>query len=348
MPLKEMQAKNAVLKAKPYKLADGDGLFLLVKPNGSKLWRMKYRFAGKEKLLSFGAYPEVSLAGAREQRLCAKHTLAQGQDPMASVVRTSSTDAKSFERIAKHWHKNREESLDPAHAARVWSRLERDVLPVLGMMDIAAITAPDVLAMIRKIEERGALDISRRAKQCVGQVFQFAIASGWAQSDPTTHLRGALKPKPRVQHMGRIPTADLPHFLAKLERYKEDNPRRSAVTRNALQFALLTWVRTKELRFATRSEFEGLGSQNPIWRIPAERMKMKREHIVPLSQQAKTIVSEMLAAGNEPYVFPGAKPLQPLSENTMIYALYRMGYIGRQTVHGFRSVASTWANELDL
>ena len=345
MPIKEIQIRSAASADKPYKLADGGGLFLLVQPNGSKLWRMKYRFAGKERLLSFGVYPAVSLSAAREKRLHAKHTLSLGQDPMAGIVQTTVPYDKTFEHIAKRWHKNRANSLDPAHATRVWSRIERDVLPFLGEMHIEEITAPDVLAMIRQIEARGALDISRRAKQCVGQVFQFAIASGWAKADPTTHLRGALKPKPRVQHMTRLPAADLPHFLAKLERYTEENPRRSVITRNALHFALLTWVRTKELRFAARSEFEGLGTPNAIWRIPVERMKMKREHIVPLSRQAEAIVTEMLAATNEPFVFPGNKPQSPLSENTMIYAIYRLGYISRQTVHGFRSIASTWANE---
>ena len=345
MAIKELQVRSAAPREKPYKLADGEGLFLLVKPNGAKLWRMKYRFASKEKLLSFGAYPEVGLSAARELRLKAKHAIAMGEDPMGEMARPTAKEGKTFERIAKLWHENRMASLNPAHATRVWSRLERDVLPFLGEMHIEEITAPDVLAMIRQIEARGALDISRRAKQCVGQVFQFAIASGWAKADPTTHLRGALKPKPRVQHMTRLPVADLPHFLAKLDRYTEENPRRSVITRNALHFALLTWVRTKELRFAVRSEFEGLGSPNAIWRIPAERMKMKREHIVPLSRQAEVIIAEMLAAMNEPYVFPGNKPESPLSENTMIYAIYRMGYISRQTVHGFRSIASTWANE---
>jgi integrase len=345
MSIKELQARSAVPRAKSYKLADGGGLFLLVQPSGSKLWRMKYRFGGKEKLLSFGAYPEISLTAAREQRLRAKHTLSLGQDPMEGVTRPSAKDAKSFERIATLWHENRVASLNPAHAARVWSRLERDVLPALGDKHIERITAPDVLAMIRQIESRGALDISRRAKQCVGQVFQFAIASGWAKADPTTHLRGALKPKPRVQHMSRLPMADMPHFLAKLHNYTEENPRRSEITRSALHFALLTWVRTKELRFAARSEFEGLGTQNAIWRIPAERMKMKREHVVPLSRQAETIIAQMLTTSNESFVFPGLKPSSPLSENTMIYAVYRMGYISRQTVHGFRSIASTWANE---
>ncbi len=146
--------------------------------------------------------------------------------------------------------------------------------------------------------------------------------------------------------MTRLPVADLPHFLAKLDRYTEENPRRSVITRNALRNALLTWVRTKELQLAARSEFEGLGTPNAIWRIPAERMKMKREHIVPLSRQAEVIIAEMLAAMKEPCVFfQVTNPESPLSENTMISAIYRMGYISRQTVHGFRSIASTWANE---
>ena len=345
MPIKEIQARTASPGEKAYKLADGGGLFLLVQPSGSKLWRMKYRFGGKEKLLSFGPYPKISLSAARELRLNAKHMIASGKDPMAGMESADVPAHKSFSQIAKRWHKNRASSLDPAHAARVWSRLERDVLPVLGDMHIERISPPDVLAMIRKIEERGALDISRRAKQCVGQVFQFAIASGWATTDPTTHLRGALKPKPRVQHMPRLPTADLPHFLAKLHRYTEENPSRSLITRNALRFTLLTWVRTRELRFAVSREFEGLGTDNPVWRIPADRMKMKREHIVPLSLQAAAIAEEMLETNDEPFVFPGNKARNPLSENTMIYAVYRMGYISRQTVHGFRSIASTWANE---
>lgn len=345
MPIKEIQARNASPSDKAYKLADGGGLFLLVQPSGSKLWRMKYRFGGKEKLLSFGPYPKITLAAARQLRLNAKHTLADGKDPMAGMIEAGIPDEMTFRQIAKRWHENRASSLDAAHASRVWSRMERDVLPALGDMHIDKITPPDVLAMIRKIEARGVLDISRRAKQGVGQVFQFAIASGWATSDPTTHLRGALKPKPRVKHMSRVPMADLPHFLVKMDRYREENSRRSTVTRSALQFTLLTWVRTNELRFAERSEFEGLGTQNALWRIPAERMKMEREHLVPLSRQAEAIISEMLLASSELYAFPGVKPRKPLSENTMIYALYRMGYISRQTVHGFRGIASTWANE---
>jgi integrase len=345
MSIKELQARNAKPKHKPYKLNDGEGLFLFVKPNGSKLWRMKYRFERKEKLLSFGAYPKVSLAAARQKRLRAKHALLSGNDPMTSITASHQDVQHTFEVIARKWHGNRVSSLDPAHAKRILSRMERDVFPSIGKLVISTISAPDVLDMIRKIEARGALDVSRRAKQSVGQVFQFAIASGLAQSDPTTHLRGALKPKPRVKHMSRIPLGELPQFLAKLEQYKAENTRRSVVTKSAVEFALLTWVRTKELRFATKQEFEGLGTLNAIWRIPGRRMKMGREHIVPLSFQAERLAERMIAEGTTDYLFPGIKPQNPLSENTMIYALYRMGYIGRQTIHGFRGMASTWANE---
>lgn len=345
MAIKELQARHAKPKLKQYKIADSGGLFLLVKPSGSKLWQMKYRFQGKEKLLSFGAFPSVGLAEVREKRLNAKHMIAQGKDPMTVKVESRRLPTTTFESIARIWHQNRESSLDPAHARRVLSRMERDVFPMLGKKEISKITPPDVLAMIRKIEARGALDISRRAKQGVGQVYQFAIASGWATNDPTTHLRSALKPRPRVEHMSKIPLAELPQFMKKLEIYDGENPRRRIVTKNAVKFALLTWVRTKELRFATKREFENLEGSDPLWRIPADRMKMKREHLIPLSTEAVMIAKEAMSSTEAEFVFPGNKSIKPLSENTMIYALYRMGYIGRQTVHGFRGLASTWANE---
>ncbi len=345
MPLTEIQAKKSKPREQAYKLADGEGLFLLVQPNGSKLWRMKYRIEGKEKLLSFGAYPALSLAAARDKRTAAKALLSEGKDPMRYKDDSNAGAAATFEKIAERWHANRKSALDPAHAERVWARLERDVFPLLGERPIDEITAPEVLEMIRKIEARGALDISRRAKQGVGQVFQFAIACGLATSDPTAHLRGALKPKPRVKHMSRLPLNELPTFLEKLSGYREEGERRSAVTRDAVLFALLTWVRTKELRLAVKSEFEDLDGKTPLWRIPASRMKMGREHLVPLSAQAATIAKSMIAAASGDYIFPGITPTKPLSENTMIYALYRLGYHSRQTVHGFRGLASTWANE---
>lgn len=345
MALKELQIKGARAKDRPYKLADGEGLFLLVKPNGSKLWRLKYRFAGKEKLLSFGMYPDVGISAARELRAIAKGALAKGRDPMIAKLEKHSLDGQTLRNAAESWHRNREISLDPAHAKRVWSRLERDVFPLLGDMLLQDITPPDVLKVIRRIEDRGALDISRRAKQSIGQIFQFSIASGVCTIDPTAHLRGALKPRPRVKHMPKLPLAELPELVSKIDGYFEDGQRRSEITKSALKFTLLTWARTKELRYATKSELEGLDGPSPIWRIGAERMKMKREHVVPLSKQAASIASELIALTEREYVFPGTKPNQPLSENTMIYALYRLGYHSRQTVHGFRGLASTWANE---
>ncbi|MEO0461486.1 MAG: integrase arm-type DNA-binding domain-containing protein [Pseudomonadota bacterium] len=345
MALKELQIKSARAKDRPYKLADGEGLSLLVKPNGSKLWRLKYRFAGKEKLLSFGVYPEVGISAARELRAIAKGTLAKGKDPMIAKFGNHSLDGQTLRNAAESWHRNRETSLNPAHARRVWSRLERDVLPSLGDMLLDNITPPDILKVIRKIEDRGALDISRRAKQSISQIFQFSIASGICTSDPTAHLRGALKPRPRVKHMAKLPLTELPELVSKIDGYFEDGQRRSEITKVALKFTLLTWVRTKELRFAKKTEFEGLDGPSPIWRIGAERMKMGREHLVPLSKQAAGIASELIVLTEGEYVFPGTKPDQPLSENTMIYALYRLGYHSRQTVHGFRGLASTWANE---
>jgi integrase len=345
MPLTETQAKKAKPRERAYKLADSEGLFLLVQPNGTKLWRMKYRIAGKEKLLSFGAYPALGIAAARDKRKAAKALLAEGKDPMKAKGEVISENGDTFYMVAKRWHENRQSALNPAHAERVWSRMERDVFPAIGQKLIHEITAPDVLEMIRKIEGRGALDISRRAKQGVGQVFQFAIACGLASSDPTAHLRGALKPRPRVKHMSRLPLVELPAFLEKLRAYQEEGDRRSAITRDAVLFALLTWVRTKELRLAVKSEFEDLDGPDPVWRIPAARMKMGREHLVPLSAQAAQIARNMVSTATGSYLFPGTHPDKPLSENTMIYALYRLGYHSRQTVHGFRGLASTWANE---
>ena len=345
MPLKELDVRHAKPRDKPYKLADGDGLYLFVKPNGARLWRLKYRVDGKEKLLSFGGYPEMTLAAAREKRFFARKMLAEGRDPMAEKAKARKLTDNTFEVVARLWHANRENSLDSAHAGRVLSRMERDVFPAIGSRPITNIKGPDVLAMVRQIEARGALDISRRAKQCVGQVFRFAIANGWAEHDPSSHLEGALKPRPRVEHMSRIRTSELPTFLTKLANYDGEAPRRRMITRNAIKFTLLTWVRTKEVRFALPSEFEGLDGKEPVWRVPAERMKKKREHLIPLSLQAANIAREMIASADGGYLFAGEKPLKPISENTMIFALYRMGYIGKQTVHGFRGLASTWAND---
>ena len=360
MPLKELEVKYTQRRQRPFKLSDGGGLYLLVQPSGSKLWRLKYRFDGKEKLLSFGKYPDVGLAAARHKREAAKALLAEGIDPGAVAATEAMEGAgeaaparaapalENFEAIARAWHKNRESGLCPAHATRVLSRMERDAFPDLGTKAITEITPPEILAVIRKVEARGALDISRRLKQCIGQVFSFAIASGWAASDPTAHLNGALKPRPRVKHMPKVPLKDFPALVRAILAYDgEADSRRREVTRDALMFTLLTWARTGETRFATRDEFEDLDGPEPLWRLSPERMKMEREHLVPLSPQAVAIIRRRLRATNGDLLFPGDKPGKPISQNTMIFACYRMGYRGRQTVHGFRGLASTWANETE-
>jgi integrase len=345
MALKELEVRYATRRSKDYKLADGGGLYVLVRPNGSKLWRFKYRFGGKEKLLSLGRYPGTSLSEARLRRAEAKVALEQGRDPGAKEAAAPIT---TFEAVARAWHDNRLSSLDPGHAARLLTRLERDAFPVLGARDIREIRSADVLAMIRGVEARGALDVSRRLKQHVSQIYRFAIPQGWADVDPAAHLSDLLKPKPRVRHMARVGTRELPELVRAIDQYDgEENPRRRAITRAGLLFTLLTWARTAETRLATWDEFEGLGTAEPLWRVPANRMKIAREHLVPLSSQAAAVLATLPGFGGAGFVFPGDKFGQPLSQNTMIYACYRMGYRGRQTVHGFRGIASTWANEAE-
>ncbi len=344
MPLKELEVRYASRRSKDYKLGDGGGLYLLVRPTGSRLWRMKYRFDGKEKLLSFGRYPEVTLAQARLRRAEAKLALARGEDPGPRAA----SPVTRFEAAARAWHGNRASGLEPGHAARILSRLERDVFPSLGQRDLKDITAGDVLTMLRAVEARGALDVSRRLRQHVSQVYLFAIPQGWATHDPAAGLATLLRPKPRVRHMARVGAGELPALVRAIDAYDGDeNPRRRAVTRDALLFTLLTWARTNETRYATWDEFEGLDGPDPIWRVPAERMKMGREHIVPLSRQAVGLLERVRVYSRGPYVFAGDKAELPISQNTMIYGCYRMGYRGRQTVHGFRGLASTWANEAE-
>jgi integrase len=342
MSLNEVIVRKAEPRPKPYKMFDGGGLYLAVQPSGSKLWRLKYRYGGMESILSFGAHPVTSLASARRKRERARQLLATGRDPRLELSREASS--QTFEAAAQLWHDNRRHTLDQAHSARIMARLDRDVLPVLGTRCIRSIEPPDVLAVLREIEARGALEICRRAKQNISQIFRFAVASGWADNDPTTCLDDALKPRLQPEHMHRIGFGGMPRLLAKIASYNDNCPDRQAVTRNALLFTLLTWARTKEIRFASADEFEELAGQQPLWRIPAARMKMRRDHLVPLSREAAGIVRAMLGERDDGYVFSddGQTPISP---NRMIGALYRLGYRGRQTVHGFRGLASTWANE---
>ncbi len=350
MALKDLEIKYAARRSRDYKLFDGEGLYVLVRPGGSKLWRFKYTFGGKEKTLSLGKYPAITAAMARQMRSDAKTLLAKGVDPGAEkkARKYIAQPLTLFEPIARAWHANRAAELDDGHALRVMSRMERDVFPVLGKRDIKAITPPEVLAVVRAVEARGALDVSRRIKQGIGQVFRFAIASGWATIDPTVSLNDALKPKPKVRHMARVPLAELPDLVKAILTYDgEADTRRRETTRDALFFTMLTWARTSETRFAVWDEFEDLDGDNPLWRLSPERMKMGREHLVPLSSQVAELLLRRRRVSNDLFVFPGETRGQPISVNTMIYACYRMGFRRKQTVHGFRGLGSTWAIEAE-
>ena len=323
-------------------MSDGEGLFLLVTPAGSKYWRLKYFFAGKEKLLALGVYPDVTLADARERRAEARKVLAAGKDPGETKKETKRVQtlqaANSFEIVAREWLEKRSHEWAGSTARTRLTRIEMHILPQLGSRPIAEITAPEVLAVLRTVEDRGTLDTARRIMQMCGQIFMYAIATGRAERNPVPDLRGALK-TPIVKHYSFINESELPAFLEKMETYDG-----GFQTRLALRFLLLTFVRSNELRAAKWTE---INWEKAEWRIPAERMKMKELHIVPLSTQAIVVLRELQKqTGTWQYLFPNQhNPAKCMSENTILFALYRMGYHSRATGHGFRSTASTILNE---
>ncbi len=342
MLLNDVKIRNAKAGAKAYKMADGDGMFLFVHPNGSKYWRFKYRFLGKEKLLAFGVYPEVSLADARERRANARKAVAAGNDPgevkkenkRLSIINSENT----FESIAREWHETNLHTWSPKHGANVIKRLEGDIFPKLGKRPIAELSAPELLSALRLVEKRGALDLTRTIAQYCGRIFAYGIATGRCDRNPATDLRGALK-TPVTKHHAHLKAHELPEYLKKLEAYDGTHQ-----TKLALKMLLLTFVRTTELRGMEWSEIDWDKAE---WRIPAARMKMKDPHIVPLPPQAIAILRELqVMNGKRQHVFPNEnRPITYISENTMLYALYRMGYHSRTTGHGFRATASTVLNE---
>ena len=342
MALTDKAARNARPAAKPYKLADGEGMYLLVQPDGAKYWRLKYRFGGKEKLLALGVFPRVGLAAARQGRAQAKASLLERRDP-AAARRSEKRDAtlkagNTFEAIAREWWEKKREGWSAAHADAVLDRLEKQLFPRLGARPIAELEAPDLLQVLRVIEDRDALELVSKTRIVAGQVFRYAIVTGRAKSDPTRDLRGAFKTR-EVRHYAKLSESDLPEFLAKLERFDG-----SPVTKNAIWLLILTWARTGELRGARWPEFD---FEKREWRIPAERMKSGAEHLVPLSRQAVAVLERLRElTGKRDHLFPNEhRPREPMSENTILFALYRMGYRGRATGHGFRATASTILNE---
>lgn len=342
MPLSDAKTRNAKPRTKPYKIADGEGLFLVVMPSGSKYWRLKYFFGRKEKQLALGVYPDVALADARDRRAEARRLLAAGSDPSEAKKEVKRQailkSANAFETVAREWFEKRKHEWAPSSAHTTLARLEQHILPKLGPLPVAEITPPQVLAMARVVEAAAALETARRLMQICAQIFMYAIATGRAERNPVPDLRGALK-TPVVKHRSYLKENELPDYLEKLQAYNGDPQ-----TKLALQLLLLTFVRTTELRAAQWTEIDWDKAE---WRVPPERMKMREQHIVPLSKQTIAALRELQNhSGNRPFLFPNQhNPTTFMSENTMLYALYRMGYHSRATGHGFRSTASTILNE---
>lgn len=340
-----MYCRNVKPTEKPLKISYGGGLFLLVEPRGSKLWRLAYRFNGKQKTLSLGTYPAVSLKDARDHRSRAKELLARGIDPgehKKQEKRKKLLEAENtFESVARDWFDARKSGWTPGYSDRILRRLEADIFKVIGRRPINEIEPPELLDAIRQIEKRNAIVLARRLLQVCGQVFRYAVASGIAIRDPSQDIRGALRSAGPKMRRTALKEADLPEFLCALEGYQGDR-----TTVLALKLVLHTFLRTSEIRFGAWSEFEALGSESALWRIPAERMKARSEHLVPLTPQVQQVLGELRRlTGNSPYILPAKTKSGVISQNTLIYALYRMGYHSRATVHGFRGTASTILNE---
>lgn len=344
MPLNDIACKQAKPREKAYKLADAKGLYLEVAPSGGKWWRLKYRIGGKEKRISLGVYPEVSLKEAREKCDVARKQIASGIDPSdqrkAAKLAGAEDAANSFEVVAREWFAKYSPSWVASHSTKIIRRLEKDIFPWIGSRPISTVTAPDLLAALRRIESRGAIETAHRAQQNCGQIFRYAIATGRAERDPAADLRGALAPVKEKHHASITDPKAIGELLRAISGYQG-----SFITMCALRLAPLFFVRPGELRKAEWAEFNLDGAE---WRIPAERMKMREQHIVPLSSQALAILKELQPiTGKGRYVFPGARTNgRPMSENTVNAALRRLGYASDEmTGHGFRSMASTLLNE---
>ncbi|EBY2665329.1 integrase [Salmonella enterica subsp. enterica serovar Westminster] len=342
MKLTARQISTAKPTEKPYKLSDGGGLYLLVNPNGSRYWRMKYRYAGKEKLLSIGVYPDVTLAEARDKRTQAKRILAAGDDP--SEVKQAEREAKnlavnnSFELLALEWHEHKKPNWSSGYADDILEYLRKDIFPYIGKKAITDIKPMTMLSVLKKMEDRGVLDKLKKTRQACRQIFTYAIITGRAEFNPVTDLAGALK-TPKQQHFPHLMPTQIGPFIHAVNTYSG-----SKVTRIATLLLMYTSVRTIELRASEWTEFD---LDNDLWQIPKERMKMRRPHLVPLSRQVKSHLLELKEiTGWGKYVFPGRNDAhKPMSEASINQVIKRIGFAGKVTGHGFRHTMSTILHE---
>lgn len=341
MPLTDSAIRTAKPREKLYRLTDAGGLCLEITPNGSKLWRLRYRFADKAKMLGLGAYPAVSLAKAREKREEARKVLASGVDPSAhkqAEKRAQAAQAHTFEMLAREWFSYNAPRWAEATADKARSYLEKDLIPALGRRPVGDITRPELVELVRQVEKRGAFNAARKIRQWLGQIFRYGLAKGAVESNPATDLNVVAAHGPRARHHPHVSLSELPELLRRLDASNSD-----LLTRQAVRLLLLTGARPGELRQAPWTEFD---LDSATWTVPAERMKARRPHIVPLPRQAVVILRSLQElTGTYPLVFAGkANRARPMSENTVNKSLRVIGYEGRQTGHGFRHLLSTELN----
>ncbi|SQL17935.1 site-specific recombinase, phage integrase family [Escherichia coli] len=342
MPLNDMQIRRAKPEVKAYTLGDGQGLSLLVEPNGSKSWRFRYRYAGKPKMISLGVYPTSTLAEARARRDEARKIVAEGKNPsevrkeQKLALRIQSENA--FEKIAREWHQMKSAKWSAGYASDIIEAFQNDIFPYVGTRPVGEIKPLELLNVLRKIEKRGALEKMRKVRQRCSEVFRYAIATGRAEFNPAADLSSALEVH-KSNHFPFLKSDEIPDFLRALDSYAG-----SRLVQIATKLLMVTGVRTIELRAALWQEFD---LDNAIWEIPAERMKMRRSHLVPLSTQALGFLNELKSmTGNYRYVFPGRNdPNKPMSEASINQLIKRIGYGGKVTGHGFRHMFSTLLHE---
>ncbi|QZD86733.1 tyrosine-type recombinase/integrase [Qipengyuania psychrotolerans] len=348
MPLTELAIESAKPGPARRKLTDGGGLHLEVGTAGTKTFKLSYRFAGKQKTITGGRYPDMKLVEARAWREEMKRLIREGTDPALLKRRLrqqrQQEAGQTFEAVAREWHEKQKARWAPKHAAWILARFENDPFPLFGQLPIKEVRHADIMDLIARYEKRGALEIGRKALSHVSAVMRYAIATGRAELNPVPDTRGAMRAKPPVQHRARLPKAELPEFFSKLEDSGHDR-----VTKLALRWTILTLVRTGETRFFRPEEIERRSATEILWRIPASRMKMGRDHVVPLPTQAVALLDEIefyARKTGSPWQFPQKyRWRKPISENCMLLCLYDLGYKGRATVHGFRGLASTILNE---
>lgn len=343
IPLTDLKVQKAKPQDKPLSLFDGGGLYLLVTPSGGKLWRFKYRFNKKEKKIAFGTYPEISLMDARQRRDDARKLLANNVDPGAvrkAQKQAKVEDTETFEVIAREWFNKFKHTWKESHSSRVLSRLEQNVFPHIGKKPIAQIKAPELLSVLRRLEARGILHSAHIIRGICGQIFRYAVATGRAERDPSADLRGALPPVKTINRAAITDPVKVGELLRAIDCYKG-----SFVVQCALKFAPLTFVRPGELRHAEWTEID---FEKTEWNIPAEKMKIKVPHLVPLSKQAIEILTEIKKlTGEGRYVFPGRTSARPMSDNAILAALRNMGYEkSEMSGHGFRAMARTILDEV--